>query len=217
MALALPPIPEPSDLAEASVRALVLDPHSASRIGIGVLLHRQPWVARCLLATDRDEARVLAGRHRPDVAIVDISDAGPFVESYVAPLHAARPAMPIVLSSRCRLATPPRISGPGSAGYLSPGFTPEELIAAVRGALLAEPAATPAPVPAAAGEPGVRLSEREREVLALISTGATNPEIAAALHVGTETVKKHAGTLYRKLGVRNRTEAAQRAAELLVA
>jgi DNA-binding NarL/FixJ family response regulator len=37
------------------------------------------------------------------------------------------------------------------------------------------------------------------------------------MHVGTETVKKHAGALYRKLGVRNRTEAARRAAELLAA
>ena len=54
-------------------------------------------------------------------------------------------------------------------------------------------------------------------VLALLCTGATNREIAAAMHVGTETVKKHAGALYRKLGVRNRTEAAQRAATLLAA
>ena len=61
------------------------------------------------------------------------------------------------------------------------------------------------------------LTERQREVLALMSTGATNREIAAVMHVGPETVKKHAEAVYRKLGVRNRTEAAQRAAELLSA
>ena len=61
------------------------------------------------------------------------------------------------------------------------------------------------------------LSEREREVLALLCTGATNHEIAAAMNVGIETVKKHAGAVYRKLGVRNRTEAAQRAATVLTA
>lgn len=72
--------------------------------------------------------------------------------------------------------------------------------------------------PLVAGAPYAdRLSEREREVLALLCTGATNREIAAAMQVGTKTVKKHAGTLYRKLGVRNRTEAAQRAATLLAA
>lgn len=54
-------------------------------------------------------------------------------------------------------------------------------------------------------------------MLALLSTGATNREIAEVMHVGTETVKKHAHALYRKLGVRNRTEAAQRASDLLAA
>jgi DNA-binding CsgD family transcriptional regulator len=49
--------------------------------------------------------------------------------------------------------------------------------------------------------PSAALADRERDVLALISTGATNREIAATMHVGTETVKKHAGALYRKLGV----------------
>ena len=61
------------------------------------------------------------------------------------------------------------------------------------------------------------LSEREREVLSLLCTGATNREIAAAMEVGIETVKKHAGALYRKLGVRNRTEAVQRASHFLAA
>jgi DNA-binding NarL/FixJ family response regulator len=61
------------------------------------------------------------------------------------------------------------------------------------------------------------LSAREREVLLLLTTGATNREIAEALHVSAETVKKHAAALYRKLGVRNRTEAAQLAPELSAA
>lgn len=64
---------------------------------------------------------------------------------------------------------------------------------------------------------GHGLSAREQEVLALLCTGATNREIAAALHVGLETVKKHARSLYRKLGARNRTEAARRATELTAA
>jgi len=59
------------------------------------------------------------------------------------------------------------------------------------------------------------LTERERELLTLISTGATNKEIARRLHLGPDSVKKNASSLYRKLGVRNRTEAALRAADLL--
>jgi DNA-binding NarL/FixJ family response regulator len=195
---------------DASVQTLVLDSHTPSRIGLGVLLHRQPWVARCLLASHRDEAVALIERNRPHVAIVDISDAGPFVSSYVAPLHSVRPAMPILLSSRCRLVASPLPSVVGAVGVLSPDSSAEEMIAAVRVALVGDelpPVETHDHVDA--------LTRREREVLALISSGATNHEIAAAMHVSIETVKKHATVVYRKLGVRNRTEAAQRAAELM--
>jgi two-component system response regulator DesR len=58
------------------------------------------------------------------------------------------------------------------------------------------------------------LSEREREVLELIAGGATNPEIAKQLFLSPHTVKEHTSTLYRKLKVRNRAEAVQRAQRL---
>jgi LuxR family maltose regulon positive regulatory protein len=58
------------------------------------------------------------------------------------------------------------------------------------------------------------LTEREEEVLKLISAGLTNPEIAQQLVISAETVKKHAGNIYSKLGVNSRTEAAARAREL---
>jgi DNA-binding NarL/FixJ family response regulator len=197
-------------LPDASVQTLVLDSHAPSRIGLGVLLHRQPWVARCLLASQRDEAVALIERNRPHVAIVDISDAGPFVSSYVAPLHSVRPAMPILLSSRCRLVASPPASAVGAVGVLSPDSSAEEMIAAVRVALVGDELP-----PVETYDHTDALTRREREVLALISSGATNHEIAATMHVSIETVKKHASVVYRKLGVRNRTEAAQRAAELM--
>ncbi len=50
------------------------------------------------------------------------------------------------------------------------------------------------------------LSEREREVLALMAEGLTNPEIAGQLHLSPHTIKEHTSSLYRKLEVRNRTE-----------
>ena len=58
------------------------------------------------------------------------------------------------------------------------------------------------------------LSPREQEVLELIAAGLTNREIAGKLVISPETVKKHTGTIYGKLGVRSRTEAAARAREL---
>src|ERR1700735_4831874 len=90
----------PIDLPDGSVQALVVNPHPLTRIGLGIVLHRQPWIARCLPAASMDEGTALAGRHRMDVAVVDISDAGPFIGSYLAPLRAVRPAMPVVLSTQ---------------------------------------------------------------------------------------------------------------------
>ena len=58
------------------------------------------------------------------------------------------------------------------------------------------------------------LSERERAVLELMASGSTNPEIAEALHLSKHTVKEHTSGVYRKLGVRNRTEAVQKAQRL---
>jgi LuxR family maltose regulon positive regulatory protein len=58
------------------------------------------------------------------------------------------------------------------------------------------------------------LTPREHDVLQLMAAGLTNPEIAKELVVAAATIKKHAANIYGKLGVSNRTEAAQRAREL---
>jgi LuxR family transcriptional regulator, maltose regulon positive regulatory protein len=77
------------------------------------------------------------------------------------------------------------------------------------GADLASPASMAGTLP----EP---LSLREQEVLKLIAAGLTNREIAETLVISPETVKKHTGSIYGKLGVRSRTEAAVRAKDLAV-
>ena len=64
------------------------------------------------------------------------------------------------------------------------------------------------PHEAPAGPP---LTEREREVLEAVASGATNREIAERLFLSPHTVKEHTSSLYRKLKVRNRAEAVQRA------
>lgn len=196
--------------ADLRITTLVVDPHDASRLGCALILQRQSWVERCLMARDRREAVALVERHRPDVALVDVSPLGPFVSVLTDALRAAHPSMAIVLTARCAgaMTRPPADAGP--LHVVPHGAPAAQLARTVRAAALQERIVLPE-LPG----PRVALSPREREVLELIATGATNREIAARLHVGPDTVKKHASGLYRKLGVRNRTEAARRAAALL--
>jgi DNA-binding NarL/FixJ family response regulator len=201
----------PPVIPDGAIRPLVIDAHAGSRLGLALLLQREPWVERCLIARDGSHGAELARRHRPEVALLDISNAGPFVASSTALLHDAHPGLRIVLTSRCasELNAPPQSFG--AAGFLRPEATADEIVHAVRDAVVA--VEIPPPAPAASGTE--TLTERERQLLSLICTGATNKEIARRLHLGPDSVKKSASSLYRKLGVRNRTEAAQRAAGLI--
>jgi DNA-binding NarL/FixJ family response regulator len=201
--------PKPHDRPGHAVRALVVDRHEATRIGHAIVLQRQPWIAACLTAADQHEGSALARRHRPDVALLDVSDVGPFVAGAIAALRDAHPGLQVVLTTRCNLRTGAP-AGAGAAAFLPCDASAAEVVAAVRAAAL-----EPQPLRAApARQPEARLTPREREVLELLTTGATNREIAARLHLAPDSVKKHAAAVYRKLGVRNRTQATQRAISL---
>ena len=204
----------PRPLADASVVAIVVDAHAPSRIGLATLLEEQPWIESCLLASSSEESFVLIRRHRPDVAILDISETGPFASSTTAAVRAAHPGVQILLSSRCRTEPGAPLSALGAVGFLPAGVSGGDVIDSVRAAVLGEGALDAAPAPIVGG---LDLTDREREILVLLGTGATNREIAARLHLGPDSVKKSATALYRKLGVRNCTEAVQRAATVLAA
>ena len=108
----------------------------------------------------------------------------------------------------------------GAAGFVLKDSSAEDLIGAVRavaaGAAWFDPAVAPRLLEhyrrrvAPAGRQAARLellSEREREVLRLMARGATNGEIATALYVAEATVKTHIGSIFGKLGVRDRPAA----------
>jgi two-component system response regulator DesR len=210
--LRLPPQEEALALPDSSVRAIVIDTHAPTRIGLAALLDDQPWIERCLLASGNEESVTLIRRHRPDVAILDISQTGPFAGSVTAAIRAAHPGVQILLSSRCRTTPGAPPATLGAVGFVPAGSSEHEVIDAVRAAALGD--AMPAE-PSFQIAVGPELSDREREILVLLGTGATNREIAGRLHLGPDSIKKSATSLYRKLGVRNRTEAAQRAAAIL--
>jgi DNA-binding NarL/FixJ family response regulator len=108
----------------------------------------------------------------------------------------------------------------GAAGYLLKDTLADDLIQAVRivaaGGSWLDPRVTPRLLTALrSAAPTVlpdhaginRLSERELEVLRLIATGSTNLEIAARLYLSERTVKGHVGSIFSKLGARDRAAA----------
>lgn len=204
---------------------VIQDAHAPSRLGLAGLLRAQPWVRRCHPAADQATALRLIREHRPRVAVVDVSTAGAFAGDHCEAVRRAHPGLAVVATARCgRTALQARaLRDAGAAAWLEADASPDRIVATVRRAAegrraaAVDAAADAAGGPADAGHaadteasPPGRLTAREAQVLALLARGATNREIGAELHLSSDAIKKHASAVYRKLGVRNRTEAARR-------
>jgi DNA-binding NarL/FixJ family response regulator len=188
----------------ARLRLLVVDDHEVVHWGLRSLLGAQPWVERCLAAHDGDEALVLARRYEPHVALVDLFVGSESGAEICQRLRALSPDTRVLLISGAGRISAAAARAAGASGFISKDWSAQEVADAVRrvaeGRTVFEPGD---------GEQPLGLSAREREVLALIATGATNAEIAARLYLSPHTVKEHTSALYRKLGVRNRAQAVQ--------
>jgi DNA-binding NarL/FixJ family response regulator len=191
------------------LKVLVVDDHDVVQWGFRLLLTEQPWVARCLSARTLAEAVELATRYRPHVALVDLflgDESGAEVSEAV---RAASPGTRVLLISGAGRISPRAARAAGASGFISKDLGAAEVARAVRMVGLGMTLFTPR-----AEQPPTLLSERERDVLALIASGATNREIGQRLYLSPHTIKEHTSAVYRKLGVRNRAEAVQRAQRL---
>ncbi len=105
----------------------------------------------------------------------------------------------------------------GASGYLLKHLSRAELLRAVRlvaaGQTLIDPGASQQAIQRMAATPGSELTEREREVLALVARGYTNKQIAEALYVSEKTARNHVSHILEKLGLARRSEAAAFAVE----
>jgi len=191
------------------LRVLVVDDHDVVHWGFRLMLTQQPWVERCVSAHSGPEALKLVTRYRPHVALVDLFIGEESGAEVCERLREAEPATRVLLFSGAGEISPHAARAAGASGFAYKDWPARRIAAAVRMVGLGNSVFEPHDRQASLG-----LSERERDVLALMASGATNPEIGEALHLSRHTVKEHSSAVYRKLGVRNRTEAVQKAQRL---
>ena len=206
------------------VRVFLLDDHEIVRRGIADLLHAEPGITVVGEAGTAAEALRRIPATRPDVAVLDarLPDG-----SGIDVCREIRSAAPQI---RCLILTSYDDNDAlfaavmaGAAGYLLKEIRGNSLVDSIRqvaaGKSLLDPAVTEQLLirlrEGAPKDPRLAsLSEREREVLGLITDGLTNKEIGEHLHLSEKTVKNYVSGLFAKLGMQRRTQAAVYGAEI---
>lgn len=214
------------------IRVVLADDHTLVRQGIGSLLALVPDVEQAGEAADGTEAVRVVLETRPHVLLLDLRmprGDGLFVVQELA----ARDALPptLVLTTVEDDAAVLDVVRAGARGFLLKDVTLDRLVGAVRvlaaGGSFIQPGLTARAereltrrrhgASGAQDEPAAtmeRLTEREREILRLLASGYSNRDIARALFVVEGTVKNHVSSILAKMGVRDRTRAVLKAANL---
>ncbi|WP_017556401.1 response regulator [Nocardiopsis baichengensis] len=207
------------------IRVVLADDEALIRTGVRTILSADPGIEVAGEAGDADGLVELAARERPDVALVDIQMPGGGGLGAVREVRRVSPGTALaMLTTFGREEYVVRALSDGAHGFLLKAGDPRELIAGVKavaagGAFLSPAMARGlagrlreqdgAPDPrAAAAARAEALSPREREVLALVGQGLSNAEIARRLHLVEDTVKTHVSSVFTRLGVSNRVQAA---------
>jgi DNA-binding NarL/FixJ family response regulator len=188
---------------------LLVDCSDIIQIGLRVLLRRQPWVTRVLSARRGAHAVLLAARHEPRVALVDLFVGDEYGIEICEAIHHRSPGVRVLLTSSSSTLTQHAAHMAGASGFVAKDCSAGDLLAAIRKAADDEPRFVWSPE-ATRGS----LSSRQQQILNLMAGGATNQGIADALGLSVDTVKHHTTLIYRRLDVRNRAAAVHLAERL---
>ncbi len=197
-----------------TIRVLIADDHQVVRSGLERLLEGWPNVTVVGTAVDGVEAVRLTSLHHPDVVLMDIS------MPHMSGLEATRriaatwpEVQVVVLTSFDDRPTVAEALDAGAIGYLlkdsDPATLREGIESAARGGSPLNPRVARSILAVRReqrSEPS--LTDREREILELLRLGLANKEIAARLGITVKTVKAHLSSLFQKIGVLDRTQAA---------
>jgi DNA-binding NarL/FixJ family response regulator len=202
------------------IRLLIVDDHPVFRDGLSASLARLSDVEVVGVAATGEEAVQLAAERRPHVVLMDLNLPGISGVEAIRRIVAASPA-PAVLAVTMVDDDDTVLAAlrAGARGYVLKGATGEEIAFATRtaaagGAVFGPGVAARVLALTTGRRPAVRdddLTDRERDVLAMIGEGANNAQIARALGLSLKTVQNYVSRVLDKLHVSDRTQAALRA------
>jgi DNA-binding NarL/FixJ family response regulator len=196
------------------IRVVLADDHGVVRDGLGRLIEALEGIELVGVAADGVEAVERCAELAPDVVVMDLDmprlDG---IEATRRILEDHPQTAVLVLTS---FSDRPRILGAieaGACGYLLKDVEADEVAAGIRAAARGESPVDPRVARTilraqAEPDPGAELSGREAEVLALLVEGLPNKLIARRLEISEKTVKTHLTSIFRTLGVTDRTQAA---------
>jgi DNA-binding NarL/FixJ family response regulator len=212
------------------MRFLVVDDHALVRRGLTYVVKEGYPDADVLEAESAMAAlEVLRAHKKTDLALVDVRMPDLDGLELLRQIKTEWPDMPVImLSTYDNAPYVKRALADGASGYLLKDATPEDLAQAINVAMSGsgnvlsprviqnlfedQEASTSSPNGSRRNE--YSLTAREHDILALLSEGRSNREIAQALFLSEKTVKAHLAAIFRKLGVTNRTQAAMMAVQM---
>jgi two-component system, NarL family, response regulator LiaR len=197
------------------IRVLIVDDHPMVRGGLKSFILAYDWMEPVGEAQDGLEAVEFCTTHEVDVVLMDmvmpLMDGSEATRRIVA---LGKPLRVIVLTSFHERDLIQRALKAGATSYLLKNVSATELAEAIRAAHSGFATLAPEaskimlhPDLQRSGSTGFHLTNREREVLALLIKGESNLEISDHLSISLATVKYHLGSLFSKLGAKNRVEA----------
>ena len=195
------------------IRVIVCDDHAIVRAGLGQLIGTFDDIEVVAAAGSADEALAAVAADGADVVLMDLEMPPPDGIETTRMLRAAHPGTAVVIltsfNDRARILA---AVDAGAIGYLLKDAPPDDLERGIRAAARGEspfdPRAAGALMSRERAPEGEGLSPRELEVLALVVDGLPNKLIARRLEISEKTVKAHLTSIFRAIGVDDRTQAA---------